>query len=111
MREAIAAVEAARAAAMLSTEAFAQEATVAWDGVTLRIKDVEDRAALVLREALERVSRVEAENSVALASARDDAEGLVQKITLLESKLEEERRARETSEREHRECFNELTHL
>jgi hypothetical protein len=84
IREAIAAVEAARAAAMLSTEAFAQEATAAWDGVTLRIKDVEDRAALVLREAalvlreaLERVSRVEAENSAALASARDDAESLV----------------------------------
>jgi hypothetical protein len=57
------------------------------------------------------VSRVEAENSTALVSARADAEGLARKILLLESELVEERRAWETSEREHQERFVELTLL
>jgi hypothetical protein len=48
---------------------------MAWDGATLRIKDAEDRATLAKREALERVSRAEAENSAMLTSTRDDAEG------------------------------------
>jgi hypothetical protein len=41
----------------------------------------------VEREALERLSRVEAENTTALASTREDAEGFVQKIALLEDEL------------------------
>jgi hypothetical protein len=47
------------------------------DSTTLHVKDAEDRAALMERETLERVSRVEAENTAALASAREDAEGFV----------------------------------
>jgi hypothetical protein len=63
--------------------------------------DVEDRVALVKWEALERVSRVEAENTTTLASAREDVECLARKITLLEDELAAEHRAREVSEREH----------
>jgi hypothetical protein len=63
------------------------------DSSALRVKDVEDRAALVKREALERVSRAEAENTTALAFAREDVEGLVRKITLLEDDLMMEHRA------------------
>jgi hypothetical protein len=86
----------------------------------------------VERKAQKRVSRVGAENTVVLASTREDAEGLVQKIALLEGELEEACRAREVpeensrglfdmaadaerrwkvSERERREHFEELTHL
>jgi hypothetical protein len=65
---------------------------MARDGATLRIKDAEDRATLAKREALERVSRAEAENSTMLTSTRDDAEGLAQKIALLESELMKEHR-------------------
>jgi hypothetical protein len=43
------------------------------------------------QEARERVSGVEPENTVALASAHEDAEGLVQKVTLLEGELAEGR--------------------
>jgi hypothetical protein len=106
MREAVAAAEAAHAVAVFTTEASTREATVAWDRATLRIKDVENQAALVEREVLERVSWAEAKNSTALTSAHDNAEGLVQKITHLESELAEEHRVHETSEREHRECFD-----
>jgi hypothetical protein len=51
---------------------------------------VEDRATLLEREALERVSIVEVENTVASASAHENVEGLVWKIALLEGKLVEE---------------------
>jgi hypothetical protein len=57
------------------------------------------------------VSRSKAENSIALASARADIEGLPQKIVLHEGKLVEDRRALEMFEREHREPFKELTFL
>jgi hypothetical protein len=97
--------------AVLAIEALAWEAATAWDGATLHIKDGEDRATLVERGALELVPWVEAENSTALTSAHDDTEGLVQKITLLESELMEERWDREVSKREHRECLDELTLL
>jgi hypothetical protein len=66
---------------------------VAQDSTALCFEDTEDRASLVEREAWERVSRVEAENTTAMASAREDAEGLVRKITLLEGELAEERQA------------------
>jgi hypothetical protein len=62
---------------VFTTEASAQEATTVRDGATLVIKDAEDRAALVEREVLEWEYREEAENSIVLASACDDAEGLV----------------------------------
>jgi hypothetical protein len=78
----------------LATEASAQDATTTWYLAALRVMDAEDRATLAERGALERVSRVEVLNAVALASTREDAEGLVQKITLLEGELTEERWAR-----------------
>jgi hypothetical protein len=99
--EAITAAEAAHAAAMLAAEISTWEATAARGRANLCIKDAEDQATLVKRDALERVSRVEAENSAALSYARADAKGLVRKIALLEDELVEERRVWETSEREH----------
>jgi hypothetical protein len=60
---------------------------------------------------LERVSRAEVENTMTLASAHEDAEGLVQKISLLEDELAAERWAREEFERERQAQFEELTLL
>jgi hypothetical protein len=62
--EETAAMEVARVTAVLAAETSAQEATAAWDSATFCIKGAEDRAALVERQAQERVSRVEAENAV-----------------------------------------------
>jgi hypothetical protein len=70
----------------------------AWDSATLCVKDVEDQAALAEREALERVSRVEAENVMALASTREE-------------EATDVKRQWEVSEKEHREQFEELTLL
>jgi hypothetical protein len=81
------AVEAARVTEMLTAETSAWDFVAAWDSATLRVKDVEDRAALAKREALERVLRAEVEHATALASAHEDADGLVRKITLLENEL------------------------
>jgi hypothetical protein len=81
------AVEAARVMEMLAAETSAWDFVAAWDSTTLRVKDVEDRAALAEREALERVLRVEVEHATALASAHEDADGLVRKITLHENEL------------------------
>jgi hypothetical protein len=67
-REAATAVKVAHAAAVLTTETSAQEATVAQGSVAILIKDAEDRATLAKREALERVSGVEAERAMVLAS-------------------------------------------
>jgi hypothetical protein len=43
------------------------------------------------------VSRVEAENAAVLASTHEDAEGLAQKIALLEGELAEAHQAREVA--------------
>jgi hypothetical protein len=110
-QEAITAVEASHVAAMLATETSAWEAAMAWDSTNLRIKGAKDWAALAERDAQERVSLAEVENSIALSSARADTEDLLRKLILLEDKLAEECRVRETSEREHREYFEELTLL
>jgi hypothetical protein len=53
--EVAAAAEATRIAVVIAVETSAQEATVAWDSTTLRVKDAKDEAALAEREALERV--------------------------------------------------------
>jgi uncharacterized protein YaiL (DUF2058 family) len=90
---------------------FAREAALAWDSATLRVKDLMDQATLVERVALKRVLRVEAENAVALASAREDAKGFVRKITILEDEHAVERQAQEVSERECQAQFKELTLL
>jgi hypothetical protein len=71
---------------------------VAWESTTTLVKDTEDRAALVEREAWERVSRVEAESAVALVSTREEVEGLVRKVTLLEGEHAKALRAREVAE-------------
>jgi hypothetical protein len=89
--------------AMLTAEASAREAVEAWDSTAIHVKDVEDRATLAEREALERVSRAKVENAMALASSCEDAKGLAQKIALLEDELAAECRAWEVSEREHQE--------
>jgi hypothetical protein len=70
VQEATAAMEAARVAVVLATEAAA-----VWDSAALRVEEVEGRATLAEREVLQRVLRVEVETTVALASAREDAEG------------------------------------
>jgi hypothetical protein len=62
-----------------------------WYSTTLRVRDAEDRAALVEREAQKRVLRVQAENTAALASSHEDAEGLVLKIAFLEGEPAVER--------------------
>jgi hypothetical protein len=64
---------------------------VALDSAALHVKDVEDQAALAEREARERVSIMEVDNAMALASAREDVEVLVRKIALLQGELAEER--------------------
>jgi hypothetical protein len=61
------------------------------------VKDVEDRATLVEREAQERLSRAEVESTVVLASAHEEPEGHVQKVALLEGELAEARRVQEVA--------------
>jgi hypothetical protein len=72
--EATATAEATRVMTVLATYTSAQEADAAQDSIALRVKDVEDQATPVERESWERVSRVEAENAVVLASTHEDAE-------------------------------------
>jgi hypothetical protein len=71
------------------------------DSAPLRGKDAEDRAALVECDAMERVSRAELENAMVLASACEDAKGLVRRVAILEDEHAAEHRAREMSKREH----------
>jgi hypothetical protein len=111
VRESAAAVEVTRIAAMLAAKTSAREASAVWDTAALHVKDAVDRATLAEREALERMSRAKPENAMMLASAHEDAKGLVRKIALLEGELAAERQAGEVSEREHREKFEEHTLL
>jgi hypothetical protein len=109
--ETAAATEATCAVAMLVAEASAREAIAARDSATLHVKDAEDRAALVEREAQEMVSREEVGNATVLAFAHEDAEGLARKFALLEDEFATEDWAREVSEREWRGQSEELTLL
>jgi hypothetical protein len=86
-REAAAATEATRITVVLAAETSAQDAAAARDSAALCVMDVENWATLVERVALEKESRVEEENAMALASAHEDAKGFLWKITLLEGKL------------------------
>jgi hypothetical protein len=79
--------EAARVVAMFAAETSAQEAAAPRHSATLHVKDAENRAILVEKEALERVSRAEARNAMALASAHEDAEGFARKIPFLKTSL------------------------
>jgi hypothetical protein len=74
---------------------------MAWDSANIHIGGVEDQATLVERDTLERVSRVDRENSTMLSFARADAEDHARKVALLEDGVVEERQAWETSKREH----------
>jgi hypothetical protein len=111
LREAIATAGATRATLVLAVETSARGAAAVWDIATLCVKDVEDRASLAQREALEWVSRLEAESATMFACAYEDAEGLSQKVTLLEGELAVEHQAWKMSERDHRAHFKELTLL
>jgi hypothetical protein len=71
--EVAAAVEAAHVTLVLAIEASAQEAATVRDSAALHVKDAEDWAAVAERDDQERVSRVEAENTMALATAQKDA--------------------------------------
>jgi hypothetical protein len=71
---------------------------VTWDSTVAQVKDAEDWPALAKREAQERVSRVEAKSATKLASAREEIESLVQKITLLKGELVDVRSTREVAE-------------
>jgi hypothetical protein len=104
--EAATTVEATHIMTVLAADTSTQEAAAAWGSTVIHVKDAEDQAGLMEREARERVSRVEAENAAALASAREDAEGLVRKIALLEGELVEARRAREVAEEKSRGLSN-----
>jgi hypothetical protein len=92
-RQATTAMEVAHATAVLAVETSVQEAAITRDSAALHVKDVADRATLAEREELERVSRVEVENTSVLASAREDDKGFVWKIALLEGELTTGRRA------------------
>jgi hypothetical protein len=74
---------------VLAAKTSSLEAATTRDIATLHIKDVEDQATLAEGEALERLCRAKVENSIVLASAHPDTEGLAWKITLLEGKLVE----------------------
>jgi hypothetical protein len=111
VQETTATMEATHVAAMLTAETSTREPIVVRDSATLYERDVENQAALAEREALDKVSRVEVENATLLASAHEDAEGLARKFALFEDNLAAEHRAREVSERERREQFEELTLL
>jgi hypothetical protein len=91
--EAATTMEVTRVTVVLAVETSAQEVVATLDVTTLRVKDAEDQVILAEREAWERVSTVEVENVMALAFSREDAEGLVRKIALLEGELAEERLA------------------
>jgi hypothetical protein len=87
--EVVATTETIRIVVVLAVETSAQEAAVARDSAALHVKDAEDWASPTEREAWERVLRMEAGNAVVIAFAREDAEGLVQKIALREGELAE----------------------
>jgi hypothetical protein len=81
------AMEATHITVALDVETSTQEVAMARDSTAIHAKDVDDRATLAEREAWERVLRVKVKNAMVLASAHEGAEGLVQKIALLEVEL------------------------
>jgi predicted nucleic acid-binding Zn-ribbon protein len=92
------AAKAAHVTMVCAVEASAQEAVVVWESVVALIRNAEDQAALAEREARERVLRVKAKSAAALASTREEAEGLIQRIALLEGELVESHQSRKTAE-------------
>jgi hypothetical protein len=89
-----------------AVEASTHEAIVAWESIATFVKEAEARAALVEREARERVSRMEAESVTTLASAHGEAEGFTRRIALLEGKLMDTRQAQDMTEANNRGLFD-----
>jgi hypothetical protein len=58
-----------------------------WESATALVEDVEAQNALAKREAWDRVSRVEAESIVVLASARGEAEDHARRIPISRASL------------------------
>jgi hypothetical protein len=86
-QESAATVKATRVTVVFAVETSTQEAIAARDCATLHVEDSKGRAALVEREVLEWVSRVEVKTVVALASAREDVDCFARKIALLEAEV------------------------
>jgi hypothetical protein len=78
-------------------EASAREAALAQESIVAVVRDAEDWASLSKREARERVLRVEAESTTALASAHGEVEDLAQRVALLEGELAEARQSQDTT--------------
>jgi hypothetical protein len=68
--------------------------------------DAEDRATLAEIEAQERVSSMEVESTVALASTHEETDSLVRIIALVEGELAEVHRAGEVAEETTRGLFD-----
>jgi hypothetical protein len=85
--EVVVAAEAAHVTVVRAAEGFAQEPAMARESAMALVWEVEARATLVEREAWERVSRVEVESDVVLASAHGEVEDLARRISLLEGEL------------------------
>jgi hypothetical protein len=96
-REAAVATEAARVVTVLATETSTWEATAARESAVIHVRDAEDWPTMAEGEAWERLLRVEEENTVALASAHKDVDGVVRKIAVLEGELTEVHRAQEVA--------------
>jgi hypothetical protein len=86
------AAEATHITAVHDADTSAWEVVVAQNSAMIRIKDAEDQATQVEREAQERASRVDTENATVLASTSEHVEGLVRKIALLEGEHAEAHR-------------------
>jgi hypothetical protein len=89
------ATEAAHIMAVLATETSA----MMWDSAAFHLRDAK-------RDTFERVSRMEVENTAVLASACEDVESLVWKVTLLKGELAEVHKAREVAEENSRGLFD-----
>jgi hypothetical protein len=83
------AVEAAPFAVVHAVEASAQEVVAVWESTVALVKDVEDRAAQVEREAQEMVWRVEAKSVTMLDSACGEVDVFTRRISLLDGELAE----------------------
>jgi hypothetical protein len=90
----------------LVVKTSAQEATMAWESTKTVVSDAENWATLAEREARERVLRVEVKSAAVLASAHEEAEGLVRRIALLEGDHAEVHQAREMAEENSRVLSN-----
>jgi hypothetical protein len=87
MWEAATTTKVTRVMVVVATETFAQETAMVRDSFPLCVQDAEDRDALEERVALEKVSRAEVQNAMALASTHVHVKGFVRKIAPLRAIL------------------------